>query len=92
MGKNFEYKNQYSGEMEKIDDLALERLAVLVRDMENQEEAIKTIGYDKYIEVQDFLNKKKEEKRTEKKLEEKEMKEAIDRNRDDIKDLYRREK
>jgi len=46
MEKNFEYKNQYSGEMEKIDDLALERLAVLVRDMENQEEAIKNITKD----------------------------------------------
>jgi hypothetical protein len=73
MEKNFN-KNENSFEMKRIDDLAIERIANLISDVEDPEEAIKKVGADNYEKVLDFLKREKEEVMAEKKLEELEEK------------------
>ncbi len=69
---NPEIGQKDSGEMKEIGDLAIERLAELISDME-KEKAIKAIGYENHRRVEEFRKKEKDEK---KRLE------AIGRNRE----------
>ncbi len=64
-------KNENNFEMERVDNLAMERMVDLIRDvMDNPEEAMKKIGEDNYEKVLDFLKREKDEEMAEKKLEE----------------------
>ncbi len=93
MEQRFSGKNENPFEMEKIGDLAPEKLFEYIHNIKDPEEAKRIVGEEKYEEYLEYIKEKKSEERfgkiQDKRDSEKEWLETLQEDREDRQSPYR---